>query len=297
MKKILLLIFTTITLNGYSQITFADANFKTALIDKGVDTNTDGDISLAEAQAVTELNIGDKNISEATEINNFTNLTDLTIAANNLSELNLTALTKLVSLNASSNSKPLTVNVSTNAELDHINLQGSSLICIDLSMLTKLKTVYLNNNPIAGVIDISKNTSIIVFQAASCPNITKNCIPVGAEAAASPGNFVKDPASSWSESCAANEGMTCPKVTTSVKNYTEGKFQVKPTLFSDVFTLDIDEAGEFDVVIIDLLGNIVSSKNGLQKGSYSLGTNLLTGMYIVKVTGSNKIKTVKIQKM
>lgn len=298
MKKNLLLLLLLAAFNSYGQISFLDNNFKQALIDAGIDTNTDSEISVAEAEAVTELDVRTKSISSLSGMEFFTNVEILSIGANDLTELNLTGLTKLKQLNAGSNTKSLTINNSDNLLLEHFDVQGSKVNCLDLSMLTNLKTVYINNNPISGIVDVSKSAGLIVFQIASCPNVTKICVPVGSVQAASPGNFVKEPTAVWSEACAANEGMTCPNITTSIASKsTQGKFEVFPSQFSETFNIDIDETGTFDVVIIDLLGNIVSSEKSLSKGTYTLGNNLQRGMFIVKVNGMNKFKTFKIQKI
>lgn len=296
MKFFLLTSFFAFTLASYGQIAFSDANFKTALIDAGVDTDLDTEISQEEAEAVAELDLRGKSIANVEGLEYFVNLAELNLGGNNLSEIVLTGLTKLKSLNANDNTQSLIVDLSNSLSLEYIGIQGSNLTCIDMSMQANLTGVHLNNNPISGVLNASKSANLMIFQAASCPNVTKICVPTGSVQNAAPGNFVKNATAEWSEDCAANEGMTCAKITTgNTVKFEQGNFDLNPSLFSETFNLEIEESGSFDVMIIDISGNTVYS-NVHQKGIYALGNNLSKGMYLVKVNGMNKFKSFKIQK-
>lgn len=121
-KKVLLFILTVVLLcqcekEPEPEVTIPDDNFLNALIELGVDTNGDGIISPAEAEAITFLNVSHKSISDMTGIEAFVNLDSLDCWNNHLTTLdvsNCTALeflyciaNQLTSLNISSNLKRL----------------------------------------------------------------------------------------------------------------------------------------------------------------------------------------------
>ncbi len=111
MKKctFFLLLFS---LASYSQtITFADPNFKNALVntlcvdtdnnyinDSDADSNNNGEIELSEALAVTKLDIQSQSISNLSGIEQFSNLTDLNCNSNPLVTLILTNFPNLTTL-------------------------------------------------------------------------------------------------------------------------------------------------------------------------------------------------------
>jgi hypothetical protein len=69
-----------------------DENFKNRLIELGIDTNNDGEISYEEAAAVTgELNLSTQQIADATGIEAFINVKYLNLNNNQLSNLDLSA--------------------------------------------------------------------------------------------------------------------------------------------------------------------------------------------------------------
>jgi Leucine-rich repeat (LRR) protein len=70
-------------------IEISDSNFLNALIELGVDSNADGLLSPAEAEAVTVLNLDIKTISDLTGIGAFKNLKQLYCANNKLTRLKL----------------------------------------------------------------------------------------------------------------------------------------------------------------------------------------------------------------
>jgi Leucine-rich repeat (LRR) protein len=298
MKTVLTFIILSFSLSAYCQnITFLDIAFKTALIGAGVDTNNDQEISQAEAAAITTIDLRSKNITDLTGINYFINLTNLNIGFNSLTKLDISLLKKLRTLSASDNQLS-TVDFSNNLSVQVIELQDNGLTCIDLSQLGNLTQVVINNNPIAGIIDVSKSKNLTEFQSGSCPNLTKICIYSVAATTVNYGQFVKSDATVWSQDCKANEGMVCSKITTAITDaFIQGQFEVYPSLFSETFNLKIDQLGNFDLVIIDITGNILSTETVHGNGIYSLGKGLKTGMYIIKISGMDIFKTFKVQKI
>ncbi|HEX9826483.1 MAG TPA: T9SS type A sorting domain-containing protein [Flavobacteriaceae bacterium] len=100
-----LLYFITVFAVEAQIINIPDANFKNALVntfcvdtngdytlDDDVDTNNDGEIQVAEAEAVTSLDISSKNISNLDGIENFINLFELDCSNNLLESLDLRSI-------------------------------------------------------------------------------------------------------------------------------------------------------------------------------------------------------------
>lgn len=90
-KPFLILVFFSIIQFTLAQnVYIPDENFKNRLIELGIDTNTDGEISYEEAEAKTgELNLSTQQITDATGIEAFINITKLNANLNQLSSLDL----------------------------------------------------------------------------------------------------------------------------------------------------------------------------------------------------------------
>jgi hypothetical protein len=117
----------------FSQIvTIPDTAFLAALIDRGVDTNEDGQISFEEAEALTSLTVDEENITDLTGINAFVNLTYLYCSDNKLSSLDVSNNTVLTSLSCSNN-QLTSLNVSACSELTSLSCSHNQLISLDVS--------------------------------------------------------------------------------------------------------------------------------------------------------------------
>src|SRR5690606_4812393 len=142
-------------------INFPDANFKQALIDAGVDTGMDGEISQAEAGAVTGLDVSFKNISDLTGIMYFTSLDTLDCSYNNLPNLNVSGLSSLEFLNCGDNAIT-SLDVSTLSSLKTLGCFKNSLTSLDVSGLTSLEFLDCYNNSLTSL-DVSALTSLEVL--------------------------------------------------------------------------------------------------------------------------------------
>jgi len=115
-----------------------DDNFEQALIDLGYDSvPLDDYVPTANINTVTTLNLGSKNISDLTGIENFTALVDLDAQHNNLSS----------------------VDLSNNVNLENLNLNNNNLTTIDVSSLNALKRFYIQTNVLTGL-DVSNNANL-----------------------------------------------------------------------------------------------------------------------------------------
>ena len=98
-----------------------DNDFRIALIDAGVDTNSDKLISFTEAERVHTLDVHGKNISDLTGIKAFKNLVEFNCADNQITSMDLSKNTLITKLNCSG-------NLLTNLDISMtISLQGLDL--------------------------------------------------------------------------------------------------------------------------------------------------------------------------
>ena len=148
MKKYVVAIVFIVSISSVAQnVNIPDANFKAKLIQLGVDTNSDGDIQVSEAQVVTDLTIPVSNILDLTGIQSFTNLNYLNCSYQSngfgpgLSSLNLNGLSSLTYLDCSNNSiANLDVSFLTNLSILKCNYNSlSSLVVSSLINLTELE--------------------------------------------------------------------------------------------------------------------------------------------------------------
>lgn len=169
-------------------INFPDPNFKAALLNNvniydqpaPIDTNSDGEISIAEAEAYTEfMTVIGKDISDLTGIEYFKNITGLYASNNpisvvnlsnnteithlllnecpNLTTLNLTNNNKLTAISAMnclvgpSSPSELVLDLSGNSALENLFLSGSKVKTLDVSHNPLLKRLLIESNPISSI--------------------------------------------------------------------------------------------------------------------------------------------------
>ncbi|WP_282136694.1 hypothetical protein [Seonamhaeicola maritimus] len=139
-----------------------DANFEQALINLGFDS--DGAVNTwmlkSDAEAVTTLDIGSKNITDLTGIEAFINLTDLNCQFNrSLASIDISNNTKLISLNCRATGLS-NLDVSKNIELTYLESGSNTpMTAIDLSKNIKLEAfIHLFAN--LETLDVSQNTAL-----------------------------------------------------------------------------------------------------------------------------------------
>lgn len=160
-------------------VNIPDPNFKNALLEIGVDTNGDEEISFTEAETVKELSLNNKGISSLEGIEAFVNLetlrcyrnqlysldlsnnihlTALQCDYNGLNNLNISNNTKLISLQCSSNGLKV-LNICNNYNLEYLNCDKNNLKTIDASNNTKLTSLYTRFNSLQ-TLNISKSVNL-----------------------------------------------------------------------------------------------------------------------------------------
>ncbi|WP_258103248.1 DUF5018 domain-containing protein [Marinoscillum sp. MHG1-6] len=176
MKKLFITIaaIAAVSLLHAQNVYIPDQNMKDALLaDITVNTNSDTEISVAEAEAVTgRLNLNSKNIADATGLEAFINITELWIGQNSsLTTLDISANTKvhyliafylpitsldltnnlLLDTVAIQNNNFTSLDLSKNTALSYLDVSGNNLSAIDVSNSAALKTFYFQDNNISSI--------------------------------------------------------------------------------------------------------------------------------------------------
>ncbi|TXK71751.1 T9SS type A sorting domain-containing protein [Mesonia sp. HuA40] len=167
MKKTLLSLFCLASASLFAQnVHIPDPDLKNVLISNtGINTNGDGEISFAEAQAFTGvISAPNLNIQDLTGLEAFTNITEVFLANNNISFANFTANTALTKISIAFN--PLTtLDVTGLTNLITLGADYTqSLASIDLSTNVNLEALSLNNNQLTSL-DVSNNSNLVYLSA------------------------------------------------------------------------------------------------------------------------------------
>jgi Leucine-rich repeat (LRR) protein len=112
-----------------SSLLIIGKKFLNALIKRGVNTNSDGIISLEEAREVIFLDVRARNIADMKGIEAFINLETLDCADNKITRFNLSNNSALTSLNCGNN-QITSLNVSNNTALIILSCGKNSLLLI-----------------------------------------------------------------------------------------------------------------------------------------------------------------------
>lgn len=197
MKKLyFILLCLLIPIKHFGQIVpIPDVNFKSKLIQLGIDTNNDGEIQQSEAQIRLGLDIANSNISSLEGLQYFTNLTDLICSNNLMTEINLCG-TKVYFIWADENPNLTTVNLKNNVRsydfggeppFPGINFDNTPLVqnvCCDVDEYNYVNNIFylpttavttdcLSNCAVLNLSNSNNHSAFTVF-----PNPTKNNITI-----------------------------------------------------------------------------------------------------------------------
>lgn len=213
-------------------VAIPDPNFEQALIDLGIDKDgvMNASILRSDAEAVTELNVNDKNINSLQGIQAFTNLSKLYCQNNQIQVLDIsnnTALTvlecggnQLTGLNVTQN--PLLkvlgfginnisqIDVSQNLNLEVFWCNNNNITSQNLDLNSKLSVIGLSNNPLAFVsLKNGNNINVYYFEAYNTPNLA--CINADAIVSTSMSNSGKTFSKNCSTTSLAGSWIIAPE--------------------------------------------------------------------------------------
>lgn len=144
-----------------------DANLKNALLNyiPAIDTNSDGEISVFEAQVPTQLNLNYMSIADMTGIESFISLTKLWCNNNQITTgLNLTQMSQLQEIDCYNNVIPF-LNIAGLTNLQRIYCGNNQITELDLSTATGIQSISASNNQINSLLlplSTSSLTSIAI---------------------------------------------------------------------------------------------------------------------------------------
>lgn len=167
-------------------VNIPDANFKNFLVsDNNINLNGDAEITMAEAQATSELIMNGIGIADLTGIEAFTNLMRLDVPNNSLT----------------------TIDVSNNLSLTRLHVGFNNLTSLDIRLNTNIDELFCHENSALETLLISNgnNSNFIYMKAYSNPNLTCIQVDAGFSPPANSGQYnvgwTKDGQASYSENC------------------------------------------------------------------------------------------------
>lgn len=163
MKKttLLLVLFVAGFVNAQI-VNIPDTNFKNALISLGIDTNTDGEIQVSEAAAVTGLlNVIAQNIVSLQGIEAFVNITQLDCIENQIVTLDLSSNTLLTRVDCALN-QITSLNITSNTLLERLDVGSNQITTLDTSNNINLEVLRIGVNPLVAI-DLSNNLALTDF--------------------------------------------------------------------------------------------------------------------------------------
>lgn len=148
--KILLLLLLLFSGMANAQVFIPDLNFKMALIQQGVDSNSNGEIEPFEAESLNSLDVSFLGINDLTGILSFINVTSLNCYGNNLSTLDVSLMSNLQFLECSQN-RLTSLNLGGIPNLSVLNCHNNELTSLDLTGLHMMIQLNCNQNKLTTI--------------------------------------------------------------------------------------------------------------------------------------------------
>ena len=142
---------------GIDASNFPDPNFR-AYVKEKFDTDNNNSLSESERNAVTEIYVGNKNITNLEGIKYFPKLEILYCYKNQLTELDVSKNAALKELECYENNLT-SLDVSKNAELVALYCFNNQLTSLDVRKNTKLESLWCGQNNLTSL-DVRKNTAL-----------------------------------------------------------------------------------------------------------------------------------------
>ena len=172
MKKTLLLLIAVMMASMAARAdllindtTFPDANFRAYMMSE----YPSGVIPAIDLIKRTELNLSYKQISDATGIRFFPNLTHLDLYSNNLSSIDVSQNTKLTYLNVGYNHLT-TIDVTNNRDLEELYCQSNQFTTLQITDMPRLNTFWVVKNPLLTGLYCWRNV-LTSLDVSNCPEL------------------------------------------------------------------------------------------------------------------------------
>ena len=150
-------VFEEIAILEIDEDTFPDPNFRN-YVSTTIDKSGNGALSQEEIDAVTAINVENKEITDLKGVEHFTELTKLNCNNNQLTTLNLTNNTKLENLSCLHNELK-SLDLSQNKNLKSLDCKQNQFTALNLTNNTKLIRLYCSYNDLT-TLDLSKNKNL-----------------------------------------------------------------------------------------------------------------------------------------
>ena len=163
-------------LTGASSSGFNDENLYQCIIDSYNDKNNsnitnEAILSDSQLATITKLVCKNKNVNDLSGLDKLTNLTELNLMENNISNIDLTSNTNIMYVELSGNPLITSIDLSKNIKLKEIYFRNNSLKNIDLSNNIDLEIIDLYSNEISKI-DFTNNVNLKAVELSGNPLIT-----------------------------------------------------------------------------------------------------------------------------
>ncbi|HKJ49014.1 MAG TPA: hypothetical protein VJ973_07990, partial [Christiangramia sp.] len=250
-----------------------DANFEQTLIDLGFDTNGNGQISgnilVSEAEALINLDVSGRNITDATGLEAFVNLETLNFSNNALTNIDLSGNSALVNLDVSGNGL-VELLIPDPKNLIELNAENNQLSALNFEDLSNIEILDVSGNLLESLnfsdfrylsnLDVSSNllSSLDLRNGANADILAMNAednnlICIGVDDSANiPDNWSKD----------------------LITEYTDSGDCEAPTVLVQNITVMLDRYGMVEISAGDVDGGSFDNTTDQKNLSYSLSTSI-----------------------
>ncbi|WP_299679798.1 hypothetical protein [uncultured Dokdonia sp.] len=174
-----------------------DPAFEAALIELNLDNELDGSIPTENIEDVMDLVLNEKGISDLTGIEGFTNLYNLWLNDNQLSEIDLSQNNRVKFIFVENNAIS-EIDVSNLPNLEKLELGGNTISEIDVTNNQQLQFLILDGNNVTSL-DVSNNPELFTLEVLNNP---LSCIKVNQDQLDNiPANWVIDDNDTLSLEC------------------------------------------------------------------------------------------------
>ncbi|KJD35642.1 hypothetical protein PW52_07795 [Tamlana sedimentorum] len=147
-------------------VAIPDANFELVLSNLGYDTNgINGSILKADAEALTTLDVSNKDINSLQGIEAFINLTTLYCSGNNLESIDISHNIDLINFKCDDNLLA-TLNIQNNTNLETLFCRSNNIESIDTENNLLLEQIDVSNNSLY-ILNLSDNSALTYINAAN----------------------------------------------------------------------------------------------------------------------------------